>query len=98
MNGSSRGRYGSEWNRRIGRCFLDMPKPVLHFTEWDGLRCFSIQSPILIVSNTKRKHHMMFPRLFILEYLPLATFLHLLCNAAAFDSSCLLVHQTSNAD
>jgi hypothetical protein len=44
---------GSEWNRRIGRVFLDMLKPVLHFTGRHGLHCFSMQPPpILIVSNT----------------------------------------------
>lgn len=51
---------GSERNRRIGAVFFDMLKPVLHFTERDGLRCFSIQTSILIVSNTERKHHSMF--------------------------------------
>lgn len=59
--------------------FFDLPKPVPHFTERDGLRCFSILSSIFIVSTQEETSYDA-PRLFILEHLPPAIPLYPLCN------------------
>lgn len=49
----SRGRMGVNGIEGLGGV-SDMSKAsVLHFTERDGLRCFSIQSSILIVSTQR---------------------------------------------